>query len=156
MKLLGRYDGREYHSESIPLARRLVSPFKEGPFACLLWTHGVARDVDQASDLLKSLLDSGCRYFVCGGEDCEWWHDMTDELFVTKYLNATAAERERAHVMTTWHANESPEDVAFFFVFNTSFDDISFERFLVIHIGNGNAADLVDAKVQAQAEALAG
>jgi len=121
----------------------------------LPWNHGVARNVDRASDLLESLLDRGCRYVVCGGDDCEWWHDMTDELFAAKYLNATDAERDQNHDMTTYHANESPEDVAFSFVFNTSFDDVSFVRFLVTHIGNGDAADLVDAKVQAQAAALA-
>lgn len=156
MKLLTRHGRREYVSESLPSPRRLTTPFKGQHFACLLWNHGVERNVADATALLESLLDGGCRYFVCGGDGCEWWHDMTDELFVTKYLNATDAERERHHVMTTWHANESPEDVAFFFVFNTSFDDISFERFLVLHVGRGDAADVVDAKVQAQAEALAG
>ena len=141
---------------SISSARRLESPFNGGRFVCLLWTHGVTRGVEQASELLESLLDAGCRYFVCGGEDCEWWHDMADEHFVAKYLNGTDAERDQNHVMTTWHANESPEDVAFFFVFNTSFDDVSFERFLVVHVGDEGAGDLVDAEVQAQAGELAG
>jgi hypothetical protein len=31
--------------------------------------------------------------------------------------------------MTTWHTGESPDEGAFFFVFNTNFDDISFDRF---------------------------
>jgi hypothetical protein len=156
VKLLARHGEREYLSESIPSARRLVNAFNGKRFACLLWNHGVARHVEGATMLLQSLLDGGCRYVVCGGDDCEWWHDMIDELFVAKHLNATDAERDQNHVMTTWHANESPEDVATFFVFNTSFDGISFERFLVIHIGNGDAADVVDAEVQARAAALAG
>jgi len=55
---------------------------------------------------------------------------MTDELFVAKYLNATDSERDQNHV--------------------------SFERFLVLHIGSGSKADVVDASVQAQARALPG
>ncbi len=53
--------------------------------------------------------------------------------------------------MMTWHANESPEDVAFFCVFNTSFDDVNFERFLGIHVGDGSENDVVGGRVQAQA-----
>jgi len=106
-------------------------------------------------ELLESLLDGGCRYLVCGGDDCEWWHDVADELFVAKYLNSSGAKREDNHVMTTWHANEAPEDVAFFFVFNTNFDDITFSRFLVLNLGSEAELSVVDARVQEQARTLA-
>jgi len=157
VKLIARYARREFY------ARKLVTPTALGDapfvglqFACLLWNHSVERDVDAASALLSSLIDSGCRYIVCAGLDCEWWHDAADELFVAKYLDAPDEERERNHVMTTWHAQESPDDVAFFFAFNTSFDDVSFDRFLVLHLGDGPDIDAVDSAVHAQARALAG
>lgn len=155
MKILARHGERDYRSESIASARRLESPFSGEQFACLLWNHGDARDVDRASALLESLLDGGCRYLVCGGDDCEWWHDMADELFVAKYLDSSEAEREENQVMTTWHADEPPEDVAFFFVFNTSFDDITFSRFLVLNLGSEAKLSVVDARVQEQARTLA-
>jgi hypothetical protein len=74
----------------------------------------------------------------------------------TEYLDAPDEERERNHIMTTSHAQESPDDVAFFFAFITSFDGISFDRFLVLHLGDRPDVDAVDCAVQAQARALAG
>jgi hypothetical protein len=58
--------------------------------------------------------------------------------------------------MTTWHARESPDEVALFFAFNTNVGDIGFERFLVLHLGDGPDVDAVDRAVEAQARALAG
>jgi hypothetical protein len=136
-------------------AQSLDAPFGSERFACLLWNHAMDRNVEGASALLGSLIDGGCRYFVCGGNDCEWWHDTTDELFVAKYMNAPDGERERNHVMTTWHHGESPSDVAFFFVFNTSFDDIDFDRFLVLHLGDGPEVGAVENAVQTQARTFA-
>jgi hypothetical protein len=157
MKLIARCAGREFYARQLVTATALRDAPCAGPlFACLLWNHSVERDVDAASALLNSQIDSGCRYIVCAGLDCEWWHDLADELFVAKYLDAPDEERERNHVMTTWHAQEPPADVAFFFAFNTSFDDISFDRFLVLHLGDGPDIDAVDSAVQAQARALAG
>ena len=157
MKLIARSAQREFYARRLGTATTLgEAPFAGMQFACLLWNHNVERDVEAATALLGSLIDSGCRYLVCGGLDCEWWHDLADELFVGKYLDATDEERERNHVMTTWHAQESPADVAFFFAFNTSFDDITFDRFLVLHLGDGPGIDAVDGAVQAQARALAG
>lgn len=39
----------------------------------------------------------------------------------------------------TRHADESPDDVAFFFVLNTNFNEHDFKRFLVLHVGDGHA-----------------
>jgi hypothetical protein len=157
MKLIAQCAEREFYARHVGTATALGdAPFIGLQFACLLWNHSVKRDVGAASALLGSLIDSGCRYLVCAGLDCQWWHDLADELLVGEYLDATDEERERNHVMTTWHAQESPDDVAFFFAFNTSFDDVAFVRFLVLHLGNGPDIDAVDRAVQAQASALAG
>jgi hypothetical protein len=157
MKLIARCAGREFYARQLGTAPALRdAPFVGSQFACLLWNHSVERDFDAASALLSSLIDDGCRYFVCAGLDCEWWHDLADELFVDKYLDATDEERERNHVMTTWHAQELPDDVPFFFASNTRFNDISFDRFLVLHLGDGPDIDAVDRAVHAQARALAG
>ena len=53
------------------------------------------------------------------------------------------AVSEDAFVMTTWHAGENPEDVAFFLVFCTlvggtsSWNNIVFSESLSLHVGNG-------------------
>lgn len=152
MRLLARHGSRQYHTESIEVPLRIAAPFEGETFACLLWNHSPTRDIERASALVDSLIEGGCRYFVCGGPDCEWWHHLTDELFVSRNLDATDEERKRNHVMTTWHAEESADDVAFFFVFNTSFDDVAFDRFLVLHLGDGPNLEAVNRAVQASLE----
>jgi hypothetical protein len=83
------------------------------PFACLLTA---ATDEEAKSEALTALIDSllasGCRYFVCAGASCERLHDIIDEIFVG---DATTSFYARGvEIMTTWHARESPEDIAFF------------------------------------------
>jgi len=53
--------------------------------------------------------------------------------------------------MTTWHADESPDDLAFFFVLNTNFNEPDFKRLLVLHVGDGHAKGEVDAAVRRHA-----
>ena len=143
---------REFYAWRLGTATALSeAPFGSQQFACLLWNHSLERDVAATSALLGSLIDSGCRYFVCAGLDCEWWHDFIDELFVGKYLDATDEERARNRVMTTWHPQESPDEVAAFFAFNTKFDDIVSDRFLLLHLGDGPDVDAVEAQARALA-----
>ena len=59
---------------------------------------------------------------------------------------------EADHVMTTSHSDESPDDVAFFFVYNTNFDDHDFVRYLVLHIGVGETNDQLDRVVMKHAQ----
>ena len=47
--------------------------------------------------------------------------------------------------------DESPDDVAFFFVLNTNFNEHDFKRFLVLHVGDGHAKGEVDAAVRRHA-----
>jgi hypothetical protein len=68
--------------------------------------------------------------------------------FVAKHLDDPDEVREATHVMTTSHDGESPDDVAFFFVLSTNFDDHDFSRYLVLHIGSGPVKAQVDAAVR--------
>ena len=38
-------------------------------------------------------------------------------------------------MMTTWHSNQSVDDVVFFFIRNTSFDTFTFNKFCVLVLG---------------------
>jgi hypothetical protein len=77
MKLVARRARRELYARQVVTATALRdAPFVGSQFAYLLWNHSVERGVDTASALLSSLIDSGCRYIVCAGLDCEWWHDL--------------------------------------------------------------------------------
>ena len=64
------------------------------------------------------------------------------------HLEDTQDVQDAAHVMTTWHTGEPPDEVAFFFVCNTNFDDHDFKRYLVIHIGSGPFAEELETAVR--------
>lgn len=48
-------------------------------FPCLSWSCGIDITADQRHATVCSLIDAGCRYFVCGGHDSEKWEEAADE-----------------------------------------------------------------------------
>jgi hypothetical protein len=77
------------------------------------------------------------------------WHDIVDEEWLSQHVDDSDDVQAAAHVMTTWHEGESPDDVAFFFVMNTNFDDYDFKDFLIVHSGgSGSDFDRVNAAVR--------
>ena len=66
---------------------------------------------------------------MCFGHECELWHDTIDESSFDTFGN------ERMFVMTTWHTDETPEDVAEFFSLWTHFDEWNPDHYLLATIG---------------------
>src|SRR5687768_13399857 len=93
------------------------------PFTCLIWDHGLSVPSEEQLAVARVLVDAGCRYAVCGGHDCEGWHDIMDHATVFRDLDQ---EQEGPLVMTTWHEGEAPDEVAWFFLNLTDFDEVSF------------------------------
>ncbi len=58
--------------------------------------------------LLESLIERGIKLFCAVGKDCELWHDIMDELLVGDGTNPNF------EVMTTWHPEESVDEVVEF------------------------------------------
>lgn len=148
MDVLAENGGKIYARATIDRQGALGSPFSGYLFPCLIWDHdGHFTDAARFA-VAEALLEAGCRYAVCGGQNCEAWHDSIDAGIVEVHPDTSENVQDSALVMTTWHNGESPDDVAFFFVLNTNFDDHDFRRYLVLHVGNGPAEDLVDAAVK--------
>jgi hypothetical protein len=80
-------------------------------FPCLIRDSGGERTADQRHLVVTALIEAGCRYFLCGGEDPRLWEDAADEAFVMMTLNAPEAERAERMVTTTSHVAESEEEV---------------------------------------------
>ncbi len=148
MNVLAEREGKTYVAMVIDAPGDVVSPFAGALFPCMIWDHDGRFTAAQRTEVAKRLLQAGCRYAVCGGQDCEAWHDAVDEEFVRQHADDPAETLDAVLVMTTWHADESPADVAFFFVLNTDFDDHDFERCLVLHVGDGQTKEEVDAAVR--------
>ena len=110
----------------------LVVPFKVEEYVGLVWAADNTFDEAARMKVVATLIDSRCRYVVCGGVDCERWHDDADVAFASLEASSHA---NVPFVMTTWHHNESVEDVVFFATYCTSFDDYDFKCLLVLVVG---------------------
>lgn len=102
----------------------------EAPFVCMVYLN---QDTTKEEMILVAnwLISSGCRYVVCGGNNCELLHDIIDETSVIKNID----ENKDELVMTTGHENEPVEEVVWFWLNLTNFDDINFENYLALVIG---------------------
>ena len=99
----------------------------------------------QQEDLSTRIVRQGCRYAVCAGVGCSSWDDAIDMVLVMDEIDG----RPGPFVMTTWHEDESIQDVAEYFALNTRFDDWVPERFVVLVVGG---ASELEVKVRAAVE----
>lgn len=141
MDLILDHAPRSYWLQAIGNVSEFESPFAGAPYPCLIWDTRGGRSADELSGLSRALVASGLRYAVCAGVECNRWHHAIDHAFIE--LELDGEEYESRFVMTSEHADESPDDVAFFFVFNTNFDAHDFTRFLVLQIGIDSAVELL-------------
>ncbi len=102
--------GRRAYYISISAPSEAVLPTVAEPFAAMLWSARTA-SAEEMSAVAARLIEAGCTYFVAGGEECEAWHDAADHAFLE--LNLGGEEYDRRFLMTTWHAGEPVDEVAF-------------------------------------------
>ena len=105
------------------------------PFACLLYSNQKKVSSDEMGLVANWLVNSGCRYAVCAGLKCEEWHDTIDTADTIRDLNTQNL------IMTTWHKNETVEDVVWFWLNLTDFEDIAFENYLVLLVGDSKTIE---------------
>ena len=143
LKSFFQHGRHAFYSDALVTGASFRPPFEGRAYPCLLWDHRGDWPADAQAQLAKSLIESNCRYVVCGGLQSEVWHDQVDEAFVLHYLEASEEDRDSHHVMTSLHQTDSVEDVAFFFALNTNFDEHDFAEFLVLHLGGTPAQQLL-------------
>lgn len=111
----------------------------KAPFACLLYSNQDDATSDEMMSVANWLISSGCRYVVCAGSKCSEWHDIVDTVDIIRDPDTQNL------VMTTWHENETVEDVVWFWLNLTDFEDIAFENYLALLIGDSKT---IEEKVQ--------
>ena len=76
----------------------------------VMLTNGALAEGDAAfSEVVNTLLDYGCDYFVCAGLTSEQLHDRVDDVVVERGLGGL-------EVVTTWHDDEPVSEVTEFFL----------------------------------------
>lgn len=111
-----------------------LRPEMQGCYPVLIWNTVPSVEDEEIASVMLKLFESGCRYVVTGGYDCERWHDIADQQFVIQF--PTEEEQYPNFVMTSCHTGESPEEVTFFLVNLTNFDAHDFSEFLILQVGD--------------------
>ncbi|HEU4882907.1 MAG TPA: hypothetical protein VFT45_11690 [Longimicrobium sp.] len=106
--------------------------FAGEPYPALVWATRRTSD-EEKQRIAQALIASGCRYVVCAGVESAAWENAADRAFIEQDLPEPLYDEH--FVMTTSHSGQPVDDIAFFFVHNTNFDEHDFTRYLVLMIG---------------------
>jgi hypothetical protein len=96
----------------------------------------------------RELIEQGCRYAVCSGAEGSAWDDAVDLAYIESHPDNSRDSSE--FVMTTWHDDETLEEIAAFFALNTTFDDFVPSLYIVVGIGSATPVDRAVALTSAQ------
>ena len=104
-----------------------------GVYAAMIWDAVGAWSPDNRAELGARLMRSGARDIVCGGLDCEAWHDDMDQ-----GIWRANSQGDEAFVMTVWMTGETEQETAWnlrFVAFHQEDEEGDFDQFSVIQIG---------------------
>ena len=78
------------------------------------------------------LVDSGCLYMMAWGNGCSAWDDSVDYANLEKYKYGEIPDDKQ--IITTWHENESLEEVFSFSKHNALHPAVLIKRSIIVHI----------------------
>lgn len=133
MKQVATLPEKELWFEQLNRPFRFKSPFDGMDFALLIIANDPTVTAEERSVISREVIDQGCRYAVCAGDKCSIWHDDIDIAFISTDPDFNPPDDR--FVTTTWHDDESLEEVFEFFHLWTCFDDFWPKRFLVLFVG---------------------
>ena len=133
MELLNKKRQKEIWLNQLEKPYNFVSPFDGEAFVCILFNNDPIISNDEQNKISDDLIASNCRYAVCAGYDCSSWDDSIDWAYISTDENYEPPDDSM--VMTTWHDDETVNDIMFFGLNNTNFDDHDFHKYLILFIG---------------------
>ena len=101
------------------------------PFKCIILIESTVALPWQA-ELSDFLIASGCRYAMAWGRDCSLWDDSIDYASLLRHDFKEVSEVE--HVMTTWHDDESMDEVFQFSAFDARHPVLELTETLIVDI----------------------
>jgi len=125
---------------SIRDGEELESLDKSRPFKCVLL---VSEDVSQTWQNMVSerLVADGCLYMMAWGSDCSSWDNSVDTANIEQFFPHDIPEEN--FVMTTWHDDETLEDVLHFAKFSAIHPAIVLTNIVVLDIGKSGRKELI-------------
>lgn len=101
------------------------------PFKTVVMSE-MAVDVMWQSEISDWLVKAGCLYMCALGVDCSSWDDSVDVANLEMFNFGDLPDEN--HVMTTWHENETLDEVIDFAVNSARHDYINSNDLLLLHI----------------------
>ena len=98
----------------------------------------------------ERIVAAGCRYVMAWGEQCERFHDSVDLASREPYDYDVPADH---FIMTTWHDDESLENVFWFAQFCADFsnDEVQLRKTVILHISHiDREAEYLDLYIRSQ------
>ena len=78
------------------------------------------------------LVTSGCRYMMAWGKNCSSWDDSVDIANLERFAYEDIPDSQS--VMTTWHENESLDEVFWFSKNNSNHSTLALQSVVLVHI----------------------
>jgi hypothetical protein len=107
-------------------------PGKE--YAAWILSYDRTQTASERDKIAADLVGSGCRYAVCSGFESSKWDDAVDLAYIGTSPDFNPPDEK--FVMTSWHDQESLQDLAQFFLLNTSFDFFDPAAFVIVAVGD--------------------
>ncbi|WP_155946311.1 DUF7684 family protein [Pseudoalteromonas rubra] len=110
------------------------------PYRCVVVIEDEVSCARQQT-ISKWLVDSGCLYMMAWGKDCGSW-DTSVDMANLQQFNFNEVP-EKSFVYTTWHQDESLEDV-FWFSRNCAFHPlVELKNTVVLHLSPNDNEDVI-------------
>ena len=133
--LLTSSQGKDVFHICLTAPYSLDSPLFEGEdFVVLIVNNDPGISAADQYAISLTLVRSGCRYAVCIGHDCSTWDDSVDDANIEVDPGLTDAR----FVMTTWHEDDSVNEIAHFFLNCTAFGNNVFTNYLILSVGRND------------------
>jgi hypothetical protein len=93
-------------------------------------------------DVCRWLVESGARYVMAWGVECEAWHDAVDDAYL-EFHNYEDVGEDLA-IVTTWHDDEELTDV-FWFAKQRASHALDLSTTVILHIADAPDKDALEA-----------
>lgn len=133
MKLFIKKEQKEIWFCQLDKPYDFTTPFSDEPFVCILFNNEQFICNDDQNKISDGLVLLNCRCAVCAGYNCSSWDDSIDWAYLS--TDEDYNPPDETFIMTTWHDREPIEDIIWYGLNNTNFDDIVFNKYLILFVG---------------------
>ncbi|MFG0249277.1 MAG: hypothetical protein ACF8OB_10350 [Phycisphaeraceae bacterium JB051] len=119
-----------------------TSPFNGEEYVLLVIVCDPRFTNQQRNHLAEQFVASGCRNAFCAGYACSRFDDAIDWAYMDTDPTGNYDPPDETFVMTSWYEDDPLKDVVETMFLIGDFDDLHFENFVVVMVGNQSCSNL--------------